>query len=47
LGHDLVFGVGAEEAAGVLTLYAEESLGVFIRAEAEELGGLRDLIGGE
>ena len=45
--QDFVLGVGAEEGARVVAAHAERGLGEVVRAEAEELRGLRDLVGGE
>src|SRR5271170_4655546 len=45
--HDLRFLIRAEETAGIVAAHAERSLRQIIRAEAEELRSLRDLIGGQ
>ena len=37
----------AEEAAGIVAAHAETGLGEVVGAEAEELSGLRDFVGGE
>jgi hypothetical protein len=42
--HDLELGVGRQEAAGVVAAHAQRGLREVVRAEAEELGGLRDLV---
>src|SRR5271154_5548739 len=45
--HDLHFLIRAEEAAGIVAAHAERGLRQIVRAEAEELRRLRDLIGGQ
>src|SRR4030065_322459 len=47
LGVDLPLDVGDEEARGVVPADAEGHLGQVVRAEAEELGHRRDLVGGD
>jgi hypothetical protein len=43
--HDLRLLIGAEEAAGIVAAHAEAGLREVVRAEAEELRRLRDLVG--
>ena len=45
--HDLVLGVSTEEGAGVVAGHAEAGLREVVGAEAEELSGLGDLVGGQ
>jgi len=45
--HDFEFLVARQEAPGAVTRHAERGLREVVGAEAEELGGLRDLVGGE
>ena len=40
--HDFVFGVCTEERAGVVARHTEAGLREVVRAEAEELGGVRE-----
>ena len=43
--HDFVFGVCTEERTGVVAAHAEAGLREVVRAEAEQLSGMRDLAG--
>src|SRR5512133_3881744 len=45
--HDVQFGIGWEEAAGIVAAHPEGGLGEVVGAEAEELSILRNLIGHE
>src|SRR5688572_30161891 len=45
--EDLGLLVRSEEGTGVVARHAEAGLREIVRAKAEELGGLRDLVGGE
>ena len=45
--HDIEFGIGGKETAGVVPAHSKRGLRQVICAEAEEIGVARDLIGHE